>query len=191
MTDRIKLAIEYATECHGEQKRKYTGEDYIEHPKAVAKMFEEEFIFPPLMLEDGIIAALLHDVVEDTQATYDDIMKYFGDTVASYVWFLTDADGFVGSRKLRKTLTIERLKCAPDVVKAIKLCDLMHNSVSIKEQDPKFWSTYKKEAWKLVEVDGGAGLTRVAAQYSHLTFFLHEYSEFIESISDPLTWDAK
>ena len=71
---------------------------------------------------------------------------------------------------------------APEVVKAIKLCDLIHNSTSIQEHDPKFWESFKEESLQLISVDGGAGFTRTSALYSELDFFLHEYSDFIESI---------
>ena len=185
MSKHTKLyeALEFATKCHEGQVRKYTGEAYIEHPVAVACMLRKYFTFSDDITEDGCIAAILHNTVEDTEATHDDIVKRYGETIASYVWFLTKPEAFVGNRKLRKALDIGRLREAPEVVKAIKLCDLMHNSLSIEEHDPKFWKTFKREAFELVIIDGGAGLSKVAATYSKMDFFLTHYSDFMDRIS--------
>jgi len=177
----IPYAVQFATKFHEGQVRKYTGEPYITHPLAVAELFKESF--PDFATDEAYIAAILHDCVEDTECTYGDIIKGFGETVAAYVWFLTKPEEFVGNRRLRKALDIARLKEAPEVVKAIKLCDLMHNSLSIEEHDPKFWKTFKKESLELISIDGGAGFTSIAATYSELDFFLHEYSEFLNKIT--------
>ena len=81
---RIKDAFELAREAHAPQFRK-SGEPYILHPVAVATIAAEE-----LMLEaNPVIAAFLHDVVEDTSYTIDDIRKRFGDDVAFLVRVVT------------------------------------------------------------------------------------------------------
>ena len=69
---RIKHAVEVAKEAHEGQFRK-TGEPYIVHPLAVKKILEEWG-----MDEDTIIAGILHDTVEDTDLTLDDIKREFG-----------------------------------------------------------------------------------------------------------------
>ena len=74
---RIHAAFELAREAHAPQKRK-TGEPYILHPIAVANIAAEE-----LMLgANPVIACFLHDVVEDTPYTIEDIRERFGDDVA-------------------------------------------------------------------------------------------------------------
>ena len=81
---RIRAAYALAAEAHKNQKRK-TGEPYIIHPIAVARIVAEE-------LELGtnpIIAAFLHDVVEDTPYTIEDIRQRFGDDVAFLVGVVT------------------------------------------------------------------------------------------------------
>ena len=81
---RIREAYKLAKEAHKEQKRK-TGEPYIIHPIAVARIIAEE-------LELGanpVIAAFLHDVVEDTDYTIEDIKRIFGDDVAFLVGVVT------------------------------------------------------------------------------------------------------
>ena len=76
----VRKAYELAAEAHKEQKRK-TGEPYITHPIAVARIVAEE-------LELGanpVMAAFLHDVVEDTKYTIEDICERLGDDVAFLV----------------------------------------------------------------------------------------------------------
>lgn len=81
---RIKAAYELATEAHKLQKRK-TGEPYIIHPIAVARIVAEEFHLGA----NPIIAAFLHDVVEDTSYSMEDIQMRFGDDVAFLVRVVT------------------------------------------------------------------------------------------------------
>ena len=75
----IKKAYEYAKVNHKDQKR-MSGEEYIVHPLSVA------YILADLELDDQTIcAALLHDVVEDTCVTHEDIVKDFGEEIANMV----------------------------------------------------------------------------------------------------------
>ncbi len=76
---RIRKAFEFAKEAHAPQKRK-TGEPYILHPIAVATIAAEELMLEPNL----VIAAFLHDVVEDTDYSIDDIRNNFGDDVGFY-----------------------------------------------------------------------------------------------------------
>ena len=81
---RVRDAYALAAEAHKEQRRK-TGEPYIIHPIAVARIVAEE-------LELGanpVIAAFLHDVVEDTDYTIEDIRERFGEDVAFLVGVVT------------------------------------------------------------------------------------------------------
>jgi GTP pyrophosphokinase len=83
--NRIREAYELAREAHKPQVRK-SGEPYIFHPIAVARIVAEE-----LMLgANPVIAAFLHDVVEDTPYTIEDIQKRFGDDVAFLVRVVTN-----------------------------------------------------------------------------------------------------
>ena len=73
----IDRAVDYAREKHKDQKRK-DGSPYIIHPLAVAEIVAEIGLDT-----DAILGALLHDCIEDTDSTYDDIARNFGPTVAS------------------------------------------------------------------------------------------------------------
>ena len=156
--------LTFATKAHSNQKRKYTGEDYITHPIAVADMIEEHlddnphYTDPhgpnPVSVTVAMSVALLHDVVEDTSYNHKDIKEQFGDEVAKGVWFLTDVEKFVGNRSLRKKLDRDRLAKAPYWVRLIKKFDIQHNAESIKKHDPKFWGIFKRETDELLEAMG-------------------------------------
>ena len=75
----IRTAFEYADKCHEGQKRK-SGEPYIIHPLAVAQIVADQKLD-----SESIIAALLHDVIEDTEATHEDVAKLFSPTIANLV----------------------------------------------------------------------------------------------------------
>lgn len=144
----------FASKAHAGQVRKYTGEPYISHPIAVGLLVADAMRGDEWTKKERDIAidcAVLHDVVEDTYVTIEDIQREFGDAIAKGVWFLSDPPNFVGNRKLRKKMTRERLKNAPDYIKLVKACDIKHNSISIEEHDPDFFVLFEKETMKLLE----------------------------------------
>ena len=122
----IRKAFELALEAHSKQRR-LTGEPYIFHPIAVAKIVAYEIG----LHATSIIAALLHDVVEDTTYTIEDIERLFGETVAKIVFGLTkishlkkDQDASLQAENFRKML----LTLNDDVrVILIKIADRLHN----------------------------------------------------------------
>lgn len=121
----IQEAFELASKAHAEQIRA-TGEPYIIHPLAVA------YILAELEMDvQGIIAALLHDVVEDTDYTLEDIRMMFGDEVAFLVDGVTKLSQFHYKDKEDQQLENFRkmfLAMAKDIrVVVIKLADRLHN----------------------------------------------------------------
>lgn len=122
----IRSAFNIAVEAHSEQRRK-TGEPYIYHPIAVAKIVANEIGLGAT----SIAAALLHDVVEDTPYSVDDIERLFGETIARIVSGLTkisslkkDKDHSIQAENFRKML----LTLNDDVrVILIKIADRLHN----------------------------------------------------------------
>jgi len=130
------------------QVRKYTGEPYYTHPFAVAEMVENVG-----GTKNMIAAALLHDVVEDTHITLRDIYLAFGDEVSTLVGWLTDHQTHAdGNRATRKANECHKLSHAPVEAQTIKLADLIHNSQSIFQHDPKFARVYLKEKRAILEV---------------------------------------
>ncbi|MDF3208345.1 MULTISPECIES: HD domain-containing protein [Mesorhizobium] len=157
-------ALIFATKAHEGQLRKYTGENYIVHPIAVAEIVKTVPHTPEM-----IAAAILHDVIEDVPSvSIDDIDAEFGVQVAELVGWLTDVSRpDDGNRAARKALDLAHTAKAPATAKTIKLADLIHNTLTIKERDPNFWKVYRLEKLALLEVlrEGDATLwARAAAQ---------------------------
>ncbi len=132
---RLRAAFDFANAHHAGQLRK-SGEPYIIHPIAVADIVAELGLD-----EDSIIAALLHDVIEDTKATHEELAKLFGETVALLVEGVTKLTRMQYVTKeeeqmenLRKML----MAMAKDIrVILIKVCDRLHNMRTLEYQSPK------------------------------------------------------
>ncbi len=121
---RIRDAYALAADAHKDQKRK-TGEPYIIHPIAVARIVAEELELGP----NPVIAAFLHDVVEDTSYTIDDIRKRFGEDVAFLVGVVTKQKKETYERSKQVDNFRQILASVQFDVRAIliKLADRLHN----------------------------------------------------------------
>lgn len=150
MTDIVERARVFATAAHGAvaQLRKYTMEPYIVHPAEVVEILKTVAPTPAM-----IAAAWLHDVVEDTGVTLETIRGEFGDEVADLVGWLTDVSRpDHGNRAQRKAVDRAHTAAAPSEAQTIKCCDLISNTRSIMQHDPKFAATYLAEKRLLLEV---------------------------------------
>lgn len=145
---RILRAVEFATEAHSGQYRKYgPAEDYLCHVLRVARTVADNGAD-----EDTIVAALLHDTIEDTWVEHPDIEERFGSHVAALVLALTDYDHRdygrtheFANRMQRKVADAARLEGAPAQVQTIKCADIIDNTRSIVDHDPNFAVQYLKE----------------------------------------------
>ena len=131
--ERIHAAFELAKTAHADQKRK-SGEPYIFHPIAVANIVAEE-----LMLgANPVIAAFLHDVVEDTDYTIDDIQKRFGDDVAFLVRVVTKQE----KEHYEMSKQMDNYKQMLDSIHydiralLVKLADRLHNMRTLSSMRP-------------------------------------------------------
>jgi len=128
--------------------RKYSQTPYITHPLCVMEIVSEVTDD-----ESMLIAAVLHDVVEDTPIGIETILDEFGERVASLVSDLTDnSTPDDGNRKHRKEKDRQHTAQASPDAKTIKLADLIHNTESITRCDPSFARVYMKEKALLLEV---------------------------------------
>lgn len=93
MTNKVLEAIKYADLKHKGQKRRVTNEDYIEHPLKVSYLLMS--YKSSHAMEDLLCAALLHDVIEDTNAKVSDILSKFGPRVLGLVCELTNDDAMI------------------------------------------------------------------------------------------------
>ncbi|ABV36381.1 guanosine polyphosphate pyrophosphohydrolase/synthetase [Shewanella sediminis HAW-EB3] len=158
----VKSAQHFATQAHTQinHLRKYTKQPYQMHLKRVAQTVSEITDDPEI-----IAAAWLHDTVEDTPATFEDIELNFGSRVVQFVFDLTDVSRpSDGSRALRKAIDREHLSQASPAAKTIKLADLIDNCADICKHDERFGRVFVVEMQQLLPhlVDGDERLYRRA-----------------------------
>jgi (p)ppGpp synthase/HD superfamily hydrolase len=155
----IERALQFAEHAHRGvgQKRKYTDEPYIVHPVEVMGLIVAYANFS-YQREAVLSAAILHDTVEDTNVTLQQIEEVFGPEVANYVDGLTDKfppgyeeQGVALNRRQRKEAEAGRLSVTCDVVQTIKCADLISNSRTIVQFDPDFARTYIREKRSILE----------------------------------------
>jgi len=144
----LERAIEFATQAHKGQYRKYTGDPYITHPLAVMEIVRGV----PGHTEEMLVAAVLHDVVEDTDVSLMEIEEEFGNVVSDLVLHLTDiSTPEDGNRLKRKRKDAEWYAQGSAEAQTIKVADFIDNTRDIAEHAPKFWEVYKME--KLYALD--------------------------------------
>jgi len=160
----IRATHDFASKAHASigQVRKYSREPYIVHPVAVAQLVHS------VPHDDAVIAAaLMHDVVEDTPVTLEEIEERFGTEIAELVEWLTDVSKPEdGNRATRKHLDLLHTAKATPRAKTIKLADIIDNSITISAHDKGFWPRYRKECLDLLEVmrEGDPTLWKRAAE---------------------------
>ena len=155
-TTRLLHAAQFAAKCHRAQKRKgAAGEPYINHPIAVA-----ELIAGVGRVTDSVtlVAALLHDTVEDTDSTPEDIEREFGAEVRAVVEELTD-DKTLPSAE-RKRLQVVNAPNASRRAKIIKLADKSVNIADITGDPPPQWTLVRRREyveWAMLVIAGCRG----------------------------------
>ena len=133
--DLIDQAVQYADAKHASQKRK-DGSPYIIHPLAVAELVTE------MGLDiDAILGALLHDCIEDTDASHEEISRLFGETVAQLVegvTKLTRANFSTSEQAQMENLRKMFMAMSKDIrVVLIKIADRLHNMRTMQYQSPR------------------------------------------------------
>jgi guanosine-3',5'-bis(diphosphate) 3'-pyrophosphohydrolase len=139
----LTQAISFAAKKHTSQKRKGAdGEPYINHPLEVLNLLTnvgrvEDF--------DVLIAAVLHDTIEDTKTKKEEITKLFGAKVCKMVLELTDDK--TKPKATRKQLQIEHAPHISTGAKQIKLCDKISNIGDILKNPPDGWSLERRREY--------------------------------------------
>ena len=135
-------AIAYAARKHEHQRRKGAkAEPYVNHVIDVAERVSRS----PLASEEVVIAALLHDIVEDTDGTAAEIAALFGERVAALVLEVTDDKSLPKAR--RKELQEQTAALKSDGAKRIKLADKASNLTALAESPPAHWEPARAEAY--------------------------------------------
>lgn len=139
-TDRLRAGLAFATHKHEGQLRNYTGLPYITHPIAVATAVSD------YLDEDGMLAALFHDLIENTDTTLAEIQAGFGHRVADLVDAVTDVSRPEdGSRAVRKALDRAHIASAAPDAQTIKAADILDNASGGQYVDAKFAAIYLPE----------------------------------------------
>lgn len=141
-------ARRFANLVHKNQQRKYTNAPYVTHLAEVAGIVAS--VAPRDMFDTMVSVAWLHDCVEDQGVEKDYLVRVFGREIADGVMWLSDLE--TGNRAERKAASRDRLAQAPWWVQTIKCADLISNTSSISQYDPKFAVTYLAEKRALLAV---------------------------------------
>jgi len=158
MIERAKIK---AMQAHINQKRKYTGEPYFVHLQEVASIIESIG-----GSNEQIAAAYLHDIVEDTPVTLEEIWVEFGSIITGLVEALTDVSKLSdGNRVIRKQIDLEHTAKASPEAKTIKLADIISNTSSIVEYDKDFAKVFLYETERILHVliEGDSSLYKRAS----------------------------
>ena len=174
----VEKAFNLCVTAHAGQKR-VSGEDYYYHPFNVAKI-----VISLGMDSQSIVAALLHDVVEDTDISLKTIEKTFGQTVAKLVDGVTKIASLSKTEKLTENDSIKRLLLAmgEDVrVIFIKLADRLHNMRTIEFLARHRQIAISKETQELfIPIAERIGLRNIRAELEALTFKCLNPEEYVE-----------
>lgn len=180
----LNRAYTFALKVHGSQKRE-SGESFFTHPVAVAAILTEY-----KMDSATIMAALLHDTVEDTAASYDDITALFGEDVATLVNGVTKLDRLqVKSEESKQAENFQKfvLAISEDIrVLLIKLADRLHNMRTLGVRKPEKRTKVARETMEIyVPLAERIGMQNLKDQLEDLAFqYLHP--EAYESIQTRL-----
>ena len=133
-------ALQFAAEKHKHQRRKdVEGSPYINHPIAVAELLSR---VGGVQDAEVLAAALLHDTVEDTDATFEEIEREFGAEVRAMVAEVTDDKTL--PKETRKQLQIEHAAHASVGAKLVKLGDKICNVMDVIDNPPAGWARHRR-----------------------------------------------
>ena len=150
---RLLFAAAFAADRHRDQRCKNAdASPYVNHPLAVAAVLANDGGISDLEL---LVAALLHDTVEDTATSLDEITQLFGNAVSGLVKEVTDDKSL--PRERRKQLQIENAAHKSDLAKQLKIADKICNVRDIDSTSPADWDANRKAQyldWAVAVIDG-------------------------------------
>ena len=135
MTALLLKAIAFAADKHRNQRSKDAeASPYINHPIALANALANE---GDISNENALCAAILHDTIEDTETTKDELIRHFGENIANIVMEVTDDKEL--PKEDRKLLQIDHAAHASHEAKLVKLADKISNLRDLLNAPPKDW----------------------------------------------------
>jgi guanosine-3',5'-bis(diphosphate) 3'-pyrophosphohydrolase len=160
-TDKAKLlsllfkALSFSAEKHTKQRRKDIDKTpYINHPISLANILAQRWVID----ENVLCAAILHDTIEDTETTVDELQEHFGEKITSIVLEVTDDKSL--EKSVRKQKQVEHAATISHEAKLVKLADKIANITDIINTPPADWSTDRKKDyfnWAKAVVDNLRG----------------------------------
>ena len=181
--ERLRAAFEFSAKAHGLQKRK-DGSPFVSHPLAAAEITVEMGLD-----EDSVIAALLHDTIEDTGVTSDEISARFGPSVANIVEGVTKLTRVQYTSKeeeemenLRKML----MAMAKDIrVILIKIADRLHNMRTMEYQSENKQREKAKETMEIyAPIAHRLGMQKIKWELEDLSFYYLDREAYNQITSD-------
>jgi guanosine-3',5'-bis(diphosphate) 3'-pyrophosphohydrolase len=161
---KLLQAISFSAKKHRYQRRKGgDAEPYINHPLEVANLLAS---VGKVTDYEILMAAVLHDTVEDTQTTAEELRELFGENVCRMVLEVTDDKSL--PKKRRKELQIEHAPHLSDGAKQVKLCDKISNVTDVLTNPPADWSAETRAGyitWASKVVDGVRGVNKDLEDY--------------------------
>lgn len=155
--NRLLSAIAFAAHKHRDQRRKdLVASPYINHPIGLANLLANE---AGIEDERVLMAAILHDTLEDTETSEQELLREFGKEIADIVMEVTDDQTL--SQAERKQLQIAHAANLSRRAKVVKLADKICNLRDIAHSPPADWSLERKRAyfdWAKAVVDGLRGV---------------------------------
>ena len=153
---RLIKAADFAAFKHRGQRRKDAeASPYINHPLSLARVLKLEAGVGDV---DVLVAAILHDTVEDTETTVEELAREFGPAVAAIVAEVTDDEHL--SKPERKRLQVERAPHISHPAKLVKLADKICNLRDVIDAPPAHWPLERRRAyfeWAKEVIDGLRG----------------------------------
>lgn len=186
--EEIQRAYQVAKKAHHGVRRK-SGEPYIFHPLAVAKIAVEEIGLGPI----AVIAALLHDVVEDTEMTLDQIRLLFGERVATIVDGVTKIEEFQ-ERDSKQAVTYRKIllsMCNDTYVIFLKLCDRLHNMRTLGSmRDTKKLAISSETQYLFIPLAHRLGLYAIKTELEELVMRYTNPDKYAEVTNLIAQWDG-
>lgn len=166
---KLLQCIDFAAKKHANQRRKdAAGTPYINHPIGVANILISEGNIDD---EEVLLAAILHDTVEDTDTTFEEIEKHFGANVKKIVSEVTDDKTL--PKLERKRLQIANAGKCSNKAKLVKLADKLYNLRDLRSNPPRDWSEERcKEyfIWAEMVVDNIRGTNAALEEQLDIIF---------------------
>ena len=148
-------ALAFSAEKHTKQRRKDIDKTpYINHPISLANILAQRWVID----ENVLCAAILHDTIEDTETTVDELQEHFGEKITSIVLEVTDDKSL--EKSIRKQKQVEHAASISHEAKLVKLADKIANITDIINTPPTDWSSDRKKEyfeWAKAVVDNLRG----------------------------------